>query len=330
MSGQSVRAMGSTLEIKQGTFFVPPLDDIADAVGRHLKDVYAEVSVSVTACPDLTAFGCAQVGLGGWPALIEIGGEPYVHNPEYRDEGSFDLRAIADAAELSGCKLIGAGFPCLTQTSGKCGELIPCEDLNGDRLSKLARVGADGEPLLEQYPSSQHGGLGNLYACQGLTGDVIRVVVRHRIGEEASLSQAIRHGLANLTANGSRHIGLGGVFRVLEGKVRAHISPDFECIPFAYYDTEKNEVFRPDFLRFYDDMGPDLTCLSVLWTGDPTGGDLHLRPTGEHTHFFSTAGRPDGGHYHFDTTPEIVSYEGYFHPAERVVRVNDIYARLLS
>ncbi|MCP4385317.1 MAG: PTD012 family protein [Hyphomicrobiales bacterium] len=322
--------MTSTLEIKEGTFFVPDLDAIAETIEHHLRDVFAEVSVSVATCPDLTTIGCAQVGLGGSPALIEIGGEPYVHNPLYRAEGSFDLRAIAETADLAGCKLIGAGFPSLTETAGKCGELMPCEDLDGVRLSKLAWVGASGEPRLEDYRSSQHGGLGNLYACRGLTGDVVRIVVRKRTGEEASFTQAIRSALVGLTADGTRHIGLGGVFRVLEGKVRAHISPDFECIPFPYYDTEKNQVTRPDFLRFYDDMGPDLTCLSVLWTGDPSGGQLHLRPTGEHTHFFNTVGRQEGGHYHFDTTPESISYEGYFHPAERVVRVNDIYARLAS
>ena len=38
-----------------------------------------------------------------------------------------------------------------------------------------------------------------------------------------------------------------------------------------------------DFLRFFEPVGPDLLCFSVLWTGDPTGGALDLRPSGEHT-----------------------------------------------
>ena len=317
-----------TLDIKQAAFFVPELDDLVAAIGSSLQVNYAESSISVEPCPDLRQFGCAQQGLRGDPTLIEIGGEPYVHNPQYRDEGSFDLHAIAKAAGMAGSKLIGAGFPSLVATKGKCGELMPCQDLSGDCLSKLARVGAVGEPLLEAYPSSLHGGLGNIYASQGLAGDVIRITARRRIGDEGSLSQIIRRGLAELTENGRKHTGMGGVFRVLKGKVRAHISPDFECIPFDYYDTERNEVTRPDFLKFYDDMGPDLTCMSVLWTGDPENGALHLRPTGEHTHFFSTSGKRHGGHYHFDTTPDIIAYEGYFYPAARVIRVNDIYERL--
>ena len=110
--------------------------------------------------------------------------------------------------------------------------------------------------------------------------------------------------------------------------MRAHISPDYDRIPFKYYDEVRNEVTRQDFLQFYEGMGPDLFCMSVLWTGDPTGGGLHLRPSHEHTHFFSTAGRSEGGHYHYDVTPDRIAYTGYFHLAERVVRVNDIYAEL--
>ena len=57
--------------------------------------------------------------------------------------------------------------------------------------------------------------------------------------------------------------------------------------------------------------------------GDPTGGALHLRPTFEHTHFFSTAGRAEAGHYHYDVTPETIHYRGCFQLARRIVRVND-------
>ena len=42
-----------------------------------------------------------------------------------------------------------------------------------------------------------------------------------------------------------------------------------------------------DFLQFYEPVGPKLQCYTVLWTGDPTGGELNLRESGEHTHFHS-------------------------------------------
>ena len=162
-----------------------------------------------------------------------------------------------------------------------------------------------------------------------MPGDVLSIEVRKRIGPEPSLPQCIRSTLAPMVNDRpDREVAMGGVFVVLQGRVRAHVSPDFECIPFPYYDEDRNVVTRPDFLQFYDGMGPDLFCMSVLWTGDPTGGALNLRPTGEHTHFFNTAGRAEAGHYHFDVDPESIHCRGYFQLAERVVRVADIYAQL--
>ena len=38
----------------------------------------------------------------------------------------------------------------------------------------------------------------------------------------------------------------------------------------------------------------------------------------EHTHCFSDHG--EGGHYHEDTEPEVVEYEGYFNVAEQIYR----------
>jgi len=316
-------------EVRRADFWVPPLGDLAAVMREGLAETYEEVAVTVGPCPDLTAMGCAFAGLGGDPFLIEIGGEPLVHNPAYRDRGSLDLSTILAECGRPNGKVIGAGFPSLVATGGKCGELMPCLEMTGRNLSKVARVGADKECLVEDYPSHLHGGLGNLYVCDGQPGEVIHVKVRRRVGDEASFSQGIRKAVTNLVEGQNRHeIALGGVFNVLTGQVRAHVSPDFECIPFAYYDSETETVTRPDFLQFYEGMGPDLFCMSVLWTGDPTGGALNLRPSFEHTHFFSTKDRAEAGHYHFDVSPETISYEGYFHPAGHVARVADIYREL--
>jgi len=83
-----------------------------------------------------------------------------------------------------------------------------------------------------------------------------------------------------------------------------------------------------DFLQFYEPVGPELQGYSILWTGDPTGGDLNLRESGEHTHFHSYTKENSAGHYHFDVTPEEIEYEGYFNTAEEVHRVNNIYKEL--
>ena len=317
------------LGIKEADFWRPPLAMVADAIAAGLRTNYREAKVSLTPCPDLRELGCAFSGLGGSPFLIEIGGEPYVHDLKYRADASFDLEAIAAACGRPEAHMLGAGFPSLVATNGRCGELMPCLALGGASVSKIARVGSEEECLVEDYPSVLHGGLGNLYACDGAPTEVVKVEVHGRTGDEPSFPQAIRKAISVLTETaGGRQIGLGGIFTVLSGQVRAHVSFDYDRIPFKYYDQETNEVIRQDFLKFYDGMGPQLMCMSVLWTGDPTGGDLHLRASREHTHFFSTAGRQEGGHYHYDVTPDAIAYTGYFHTAERVVRVNDIYAEL--
>ena len=46
--------------------------------------------------------------------------------------------------------------------------------------------------------------------------------------------------------------------------------------------------------------------------------DLDLRI--EHFHCFSSHG--DGGHYHYDTTPNNASYRGYFGVAEYMFRID--------
>ena len=120
--------------------------------------------------------------------------------------------------------------------------------------------------------------------------------------------------------------GLGGVFRVESGQIRAHVMPDYGCIPYEYYDVDRDEVIR-DFLQFYEPVGPNLLCFSLLWSGDPSGGSLDLRPSGEHTHFYNPDDAGEGGHYHHDVTPDEIRYRGYFAAATSVHRVGNPYRR---
>ena len=57
-------------------------------------------------------------------------------------------------------------------------------------------------------------------------------------------------------------------------------------------------------------------CLSTCISTDP-GLDLRV----EHTHGYSTV-NGEGGHYHIDTTPDEIQYEGYFCPAEFIYRLD--------
>jgi hypothetical protein len=64
-------------------------------------------------------------------------------------------------------------------------------------------------------------------------------------------------------------------------------------------------------------MNAPLTCASIFHSTDP---DLDLRL--EHTHVFSPHG--DAGHYHYDSSAESVEYVGYFRPAEKLYRIDQI------
>ena len=323
--------MKPELKIQQAPFALPPLQEVAEIVNNELKHNYELATAQVVDCPDLRQMQCPAAGLGGLPALVDIGGEPYAHNSRYRDI-QFNLDEIATKCGIPTAYALGAALAHRNVINGNCGEMIPSVKLGGNNYSKVARVGKEQEAIIEPYPSCLHGGLGNYFICEGKPGPVIKIEVNKRIGEQASFPQAIRNALLKLRDESNNkelgnELGMGGVFEMTGGKVRSHIMPNLECIAHKYYDEEKDEVIK-DFLQFYESMGPQLLCFSVFWTGDPTGGRLHLRDNHEHTHFYHQGDEQQGGHYHYDVTPDEVAYRGYFNLAAKVYRVNDIYAEL--
>ncbi|KAL1471724.1 hypothetical protein MTO96_023551 [Rhipicephalus appendiculatus] len=74
------------------------------------------------------------------------------------------------------------------------------------------------------------------------------------------------------------------------GKAKLHVMPKFSTAPLL-----TNEAMN-SWLKFFEMEAP-LVCLSVFVSHDP-GWDLRI----EHTHCFSD--HKQGGHYHYDTTPE--------------------------
>ncbi len=315
--------------MKRVTMWSPPLEELAPYVRDGLEANYAQVDVEVVDCPDLRTLGCASPGIGGSTVLLEVGGEPYAHNPRYRHV-TFDMAEMAyDCGQADG-SVFGAGMAYPGVLEGHCGEVIATLQAGGVNRSKVARVGRQRECIVEPYASTRHSGLSNLFLSAGRPGPVLKVSVEKRTGSERSFTQALRKSLQghpDIGAAGARQVGMGGVFVIEAGQIRSHVMPDYECIAHKYYDTETEEVVS-DFLQFYEHMGPDLLCLAVFWTGDPTGGQLHLRESGEHTHFFHMGELNQAGHYHYDVSPETIRYTGYFNVAAELVRIGDIYAEL--
>lgn len=311
---------------KSADFFQPGLGVVSDALRSGLAAHFETVEVECMPCPDLTEIGVASRGMGGSTALLEFGGEPYAHNPAYRGI-NVNIDEMLDATGISNPKVFGAAMADAAAIGGNCGEMISNADPNTQNLSRVARIGAEQACVVERYTAATCGPIANLFVSEGGPGDVIRIDVRKRIGTEFSLTQIIRQCLAK-PAEHNGHIGIGGVFELVQGKVRSHVMPNYDCIADGYYDTDKEQVVR-DFLQFYEHMGPGLLLFCALWTGDPTSGNLNLRPSGEHTHFY----HPDdaiqqAGHYHGDVSPDEVHYRGYFNLASRIIRFGDVYAEI--
>ena len=253
-----------------------------------------------------------------------------MHDPKFIG-AEFDYEEISKMIGSEKSYALGAGSGAMSCLDGHCGELIINENLiTSESKSIIARVGKDKECIAEKYTARKHGGLGNVFYTDGVQGKVIKIKIKGRSGEQGSLSQAMRKALTdNLQIKGNDHIALGGVFRILNGKIKSHVQPDYKDIKHEYYDPKQMKCVK-DFLQFYESVGPELQGYCVLWTGDPTGGDLNLRESGEHTHFHSYTKENIAGHYHFDVTPEEIEYECYFNTAEEVHRVNNIYKELTN
>jgi len=251
-----------------------------------------------------------------------------MHDPKFIG-AEFDYEEISKMIGSEKSYALGAGSGAMSCLDGHCGELVINENLiTSESKSIIARVGANKECIAEKYTDRKHGGLGNVFYTDGVKGKVIKIKIKGRYGKQGSLTQAMRKALSdNLKIEGNDHVALAGVFRILKGKIKSHVQPDYADIKHEYYDPKQMKCVR-DFLQFYESVGPELQGYSVLWTGDPTGGDFNLRESGEHTHFHSYTKENIAGHYHFDVTPEEIEYEGYFNTAEEVHRVNNIYKEL--
>ena len=318
------------LKIEKAKFTEYSLDKISDALQSGLSSNYKVVEVSIVDCPNLRDWDCPSEGISGNQKIIDVGGEPYMHDPKFIG-AEFDYEEISKMIGSEKSYALGAGSGAMSCLDGHCGELVINENLITDESkSIIARVGKNKECIAEKYTARKHGGLGNVFYTDGIRGKVIKIKIKGRSGEQGSLTQAMRKALSdNLKIKDNDHIALAGVFRILNGKIRSHVQPDYKDIKHEYYDPEQMKCVK-DFLQFYEPVGPELQGYCVLWTGDPTGGNLNLRESGEHTHFHSYTKENVAGHYHFDVTPEEIEYEGYFNTAEEVHRVNNIYKELTN
>jgi len=94
-----------------------------------------------------------------------------------------------------------------------------------------------------------------------------------------------------------------------------HTDDELNVRNYAIHVGSANLAFLcQDWLKFFQLSAP-LTFMSTLISNDP---GLDMRP--QHAHGFGEAA--EGGHYHYDTTPDDVDYLAYYNVAETIYRVD--------
>ncbi|XP_053677678.1 ester hydrolase C11orf54 homolog [Anopheles nili] len=304
-----------SLLFEEKPLHTPSLAEVRQVLADGLKSCFSTVDVEVVDCPDLSKapFHLAGTGLNGSPVLVEIGGPPYLL-PTVDNTKLYDVVGVAQRALQDDQKpfiVIGAGagpFPLVNSN---------CEGMFNIRYnppgtvvseSHLAMVTADHKNVvIRKIPNTETrcALLANLLIAEGKAGPVLKVSCKRRTGNKDFIA-SIRTCLED--RYGEQTVGLGGVFLLQTGKAKQHVMSPFSSTP-IHTEEQLNK-----WLNFFDMPAP-LINVGTLVT---TECDLDLRL--QHFHSFSTHGH--GGHYHIDTTPEEVEYEGYFVVGERIVRVD--------
>ena len=307
------------MEKKELELFQPNLNLLSDKLKATLEQNYDQVLVEVvdSSKVDLSQkpFRLSKKGLGGAPVICDVGGVDNLHYPE-NNEKQFEMKDIADNvghSSADGTFFIGAGA-CDPKFVGVNSELIPNVSFSEKEiinLSVAAKLEENGEPKAFRYESTKLGLLANLLCSGGKQeGSLVHIRVSNRKENGvADVTKVIQAGLKTVSERGDMAIGLAGAVHVTNGRIHAHIMPDF---PKKKMVTS-HEV--ESWLKFFDFDTP-VTLLSVIVSEDPLDQGLRLL----HTHFFSLEQENVAGHYHYDLSPSTI-YDGYFVVAQKLFHV---------
>ncbi|PAV91178.1 hypothetical protein WR25_19241 [Diploscapter pachys] len=292
----------------------PSLDELKQVFETSLRENFQHVQVDIVKCPDTSEppFEMTSTGFGKDMRIAEVGGPGNIY-PVVRKENQFSFKKIAEVCQLPDGHVMGPGagpWPiigvnCEMVADANCAankfetRVIKIEELTEKRY-ELSRTSEPTFNLLANLAISKP---------NDRSSDVVHFKCSVRTGKK-NLPETIRQGLA--TKFGNTPVSMAGVFILDNGKAKIHVMPDFPSCAWGH-EKEVNE-----WLRFFEMPGP-LVNVSVIHSYDP-GHKLRL----EHTHCYSSQNQGDGGHYHYDVSPETVSYEGWFAPAQKIYRIDEI------
>ncbi|CAI2354491.1 unnamed protein product [Caenorhabditis sp. 36 PRJEB53466] len=296
---------------------VPSLEELKEVFQKSLTSNFENVHVDIVDCPDLSKppFNQTSSGFGHNLRIAEVGGPGNLF-PGFHIDHQFDIRTIGKVCEHPEASVFGPGagpWPIVGQNS----EMVA--DVN-------LKTGKTATRIAEIKPGNQAGD--KLYLQRSITEPKFSLMANLALSDADKPSRVVhfkvfvRKGAKNLTHSirdglqehfGERVVSLAGQFIIHSGKAKLHVMPDFPGCPF-----ENNQ--QVDQWLNYFEMDAPLVCATVMHSHDP-GHNLRL----EHTHCYSNHG--DAGHYHYDVSPETVSYEGWFSPASRIYRIDEVANR---
>ena len=250
----------ATLPVEKRILHLPPLQEVAEVLQAGLRQNFAEVEVVAVDCPDLREWGIAGEGLGGNTRLLDVGGPPFLI-PTVMREKLYDMRDYPKLTGLSEGMMIGAGagpWPYINRNSEMMPNLFVNQDKTIIQRTFITRTNdEDGsyETLKLPETETRNAVLGNLFLCSGEPGKVLKVHCKVRTGEKNFVT-CMREVL-NAHYGEENTVGMGGVFKILQGKVWIHVMPDFSPCPINTDEDVNN------WLKFYE-MSSPFTVLSTL------------------------------------------------------------------
>lgn len=300
------------IKIEKKTLHVPPLNELKTVFSRALEKNFAEFSVEIVDSPNFkeSPFTLAASGLGGKPTILEVGGPAYLL-PLVQREKLYDIKNLAPhLGHGDKSFVIGAGAGPWPHVNTNCEMMmnVVLDTPDSSETTRISLVDKNNEKnILKILPGNEtrFSLLANLFLCHGQAGQVIRVFAKKRIGKDDFIA-TMQKALANYYPD--KLVGLGGTFLLKEGKAKQHVMRDFS------ETSLKTEEDLNNWLKFYNMSAP------LIAVGTFVSAETNLDLRVQHFHSFSHHG--EGGHYHIDTTPEIVEYLGYFTPGEILYRVD--------
>eukprot|EP01084_Bolivina_argentea_P182555 315126_1 len=335
---RSQKLMSESQETKKNETFVrwnaaslytPPLNDIQKALENGLSSHFKTYKVNVVKCPDLSKWGTlAAKGICGNTKLIEVGGPKFMTSKfQKRTYSMIDMLKICNMPKALIIGAAAVSYPVI----GNNAELIPNiflnteENKNNNDNTHYALINKFGSPKVDLYNNLCHGCFANLFVSDGNNNDnVLYIRCKQRIGSVNFVSvirECLKQYLTENNLDTTKQIGVGGVIKVLNGKINSLIMPNYPDYAKSYGDilNYSNEKLQ-QWLNFYD-YGPNLIMMSCIITEDPTPSKL-LDVRHEHTHFYSLDGTNQGGHFMQSATNDI-EYEAYFSLANSFYRIDD-------